>query len=142
MAYGADLGSSQILNMKLEDIKLELYVVVNQEGKFFHAIGYGGVGKSWVDTLDKAKIYTKIGQARSRVTWWFTNHPKFGRPQIIKLTATGTEILDEEERLKKAVEKKETTKAKTKAMWAEHNLKCAEERLKEAQRELDRLKKS
>lgn len=141
MAYGADLGGSQILNMKLEDIKLELYAVVNQEGKFFRSIGYGGVGKSWVDTIDKAKLYSKIGQARSRVTWWFTNYPKYGRPKILKLSAIGTEFIDEEERLKKIKEKKEIAEIKREERVAAWNLKQAEERLKEAKKELDRLKK-
>lgn len=100
--------------MNLEDIKLELYAVVNQEGKFFRAVGYGGAGKSWVDTVDKAKLYGKLGQARSRVTWWYNNHPKFGMPKIIKLSATGIEIIDEVERVNKSQKRKN---------WLKFNIK-------------------
>jgi hypothetical protein len=127
--------------MNLNDIKLELYVVVNQEGQFFRAVGYGGYGKSWVDTIDKAKIYAKLGQARSRVTYWYNNHPKYGRPKILKLTATGIEILDEVERLEKTKEKKLTKEARYKAREAKYQLERAERQLKEAQEQIDRLKK-
>lgn len=141
MAYGADLGSSQIFNMNLEDIKLELYAVVNQEGKFFRAVGYGGYGPSWVDSIEKAKLYGKLGQARSRVTYWFTNHPKFGMPKIIKLSATGVEVIDEVERVGKAKEKKEMAEIRYKKQMAEWNLQQAENKLKEAEKEIARLKK-
>jgi hypothetical protein len=127
--------------MNPKDIKLELYVVVNQEGKFFRSIGRGGYGLSWVDTIDKAKIYAKLGQARSRVTYWYTHHPKFGRPKIVKLTVTGTEILDEAERLEKVKEKKLAEQARYKAREAKYQLERAERQLREAQEQIDRLKK-
>jgi hypothetical protein len=127
--------------MNLNDIKLELYVVVNQEGKFFRSIGRGGYGPSWVDTIDKAKIYAKLGQARSRVTYWYNNHPKFGRPKIVQLTATGTAILDEAERLEKVKEKKLAEQARYKAREAKYQLERAERQLKEAQEQIKRLKK-
>lgn len=126
--------------MNPNDIKLELYAVVNQEGKFFRAIGYGGYGKSWADTIDEAKIYTKLGQARSRVTFWYNNYPKYGRPKIIKLTATGTEIIDEVERLEKTREKKLTKEARHKVQQAKYKLEQAERQLAEAQKEISHLK--
>ena len=126
--------------MNISEIKLDLYVVVNQEGKFFRAVGYGGGGESWVDTIDKAKIYAKLGQARSRVTWWNNTYPKYGMPVILKLTATGTEIINEVERVEKAKEKKlmeEANRKKTQEKWA---LEDAERKLKEAQAEIKRIK--
>lgn len=63
---------------------MKLYVVRNKEGKFFKTIGYGGQGKSWVDGLDKAKFYTKIGQAKSRVTFFYKQYPQYGCPEILE----------------------------------------------------------
>jgi hypothetical protein len=126
--------------MNISDIKLELYVVVSQDGKFFRSVGYGGGGKSWVDTIDKAKIYPKLGQARSRVTWWYNTYPKYGMPYIVKLTATGTEIINETDRVNKAKQKKLTEEANRKKREAEWALKDAEKRLKDAQNDVKRLK--
>ena len=48
-------------------MNLELYVVRNKEGKYFRTKGYSGYGDTWVDDIQKAKVYPKIGQARSRL---------------------------------------------------------------------------
>ena len=128
------------MNMNISDIKLELYVVVNQQGKFFRSVGYGGGGKSWVDTIDKAKIYPKLGQARSRVTWWYNTYPQYGMPNIIKLTATGTELMDEMERVKKEQEKRKVREAKREETRKKQELKSAEEALRKAEERVKQLK--
>jgi hypothetical protein len=126
--------------MNLPDIKLDLYVVVNQEGKFLRAKGYGGSGKSWVDTIDQAKIYGTLGKARSQVTYWYTHFPQYGMPQIVKLNAIGSEILDETERVNKAREKKLLEKANYTKRCEEYKLNMAQEKLIEAQNVIDKLK--
>ena len=82
---------------------LSLYAVRSKDGKFFKNIGYGGGGgkKSWVDSLDKAKIYAKIGQARSRVTFWEKNYPEYGRPDLIELVVEKINVIDDTEVIKK-----------------------------------------
>lgn len=85
---------------------LELYVVTNQSGQFFRAKGYGGIGESWVDDIKKAKVYTRLGQARSRVTWFAKNYSSYGIPKIIKLTVTNTDEINEENRVKKSIDNK------------------------------------
>ena len=117
--------------------KLELYIVQNREGKFFRAKGYGGYGDTWVTDINKAKVYTKIGQARSRVTWFNNNYPEFGVPLLVKLTVGGHEVIDETERVMKAFKKKGEEKAvreKNQRLadykLAERDFKLAEERLK------------
>lgn len=62
---------------------MKIYVVQNKKGEYFRNIGYGGYGKSWREKLEDAKFYTKIGQAKSRVTFWFKNYPEFGCPRIL-----------------------------------------------------------
>lgn len=90
----------------------KLYAVRSQDGKFFRSKGYGGGGASWVDGLDKAKIYGSIGPARSRVTFWATNYPKFGTPEIVEITVTDSNIraFVEEDRVKKVKDRKEREK--------------------------------
>jgi hypothetical protein len=75
---------------------MKLYVVKNKAGKFFRAKGYNGGGESWVDSLDKAKFYTKIGQAKSRVTYFYRSDPSYGCPDILEfeIDESNAKIID------------------------------------------------
>jgi hypothetical protein len=85
---------------------LTLYAVQNQDGKWLRSKGYGGAGKTWVDDLASAKIYAKLGQARSRVTYFVKNHPTYGIPNIIALDVFSTRVLiDDVPRAKRAADK-------------------------------------
>ena len=88
-----------------KSIELSVYLVQNTEKKFFRAKGYAGSGLSWVDEPEKARIYAKIGQARSIVSYYAKHYPDFGIPVIIKLSFGKSEIIDEKERLLKVLEK-------------------------------------
>lgn len=72
----------------MSTVYLTMYAVRNQEGKFFRAKGYGGYGNTWVDDLKKAKIYPRIGQARSRVTFFANTYPQYGIPDLVELRVT------------------------------------------------------
>lgn len=122
------------------NINLEFFAVRNSSGQYFHNVGYGGYGKSWVDDLSKAKIYTKIGQARSRVTWFSRNHPEYPMPVIIKIIANRAVVLDETERVKKAILSKQRTEIRREEESAKQSIKYAEEDLKRAQEKLEKLK--
>lgn len=116
---------------------LELYVVMNSSGQFFRAKGYGGYGDTWVDNIAKAKTYGKIGPARSRVTWFSNTYPQYPPPAIIKLKVGSFEIMQETERVKKAIKSKEEKEAKRKANQAKRDLEYAKEKFDRAQQELN-----
>lgn len=91
---------------------MKIYVVRNKEGKYFRAkgcgySGTGGGGKSWVDDLEKAKFYTKFGQAKSRVTFFFKTWPAYGCPDIIEweLDVSKATVLDMAEITNKSIKK-------------------------------------
>lgn len=101
---------------------MNLYVVRNREGKYFHSIGYGGGGDNWVDSLDKAKFYAKIGQAKSRVTYFTKNWPDYGTPDILEfvLNVKQAKVIDMKETTKKSIErivKRELDQEKRNAQW-------------------------
>jgi len=87
--------------------KLELYAVMSEDGQFLRSQGYSGRNGSWVDNLESAKIYPKIGSARARVTYFANHYPSYEPPKIVKLSVTKVELLDDAEHLreKKAKEK-------------------------------------
>lgn len=113
----------------MERNNMILYAVQNHEGKFLRSKGYCGSGKSWVDTLETAKIYGKIGPARGRVTW-FANHCKdYPIPKLVALHISKVEELDETER----IEKKKQDKIRRDAEMNKHRV---EGRIESAKREL------
>jgi hypothetical protein len=111
---------------------LEFYVVRSKDGKFLRSKGYSGSGNSWVTELSKAKVYTKKGPASAQITFWATNYPQYGIPDLIPLTATLGEPIDQTERVQKSIRKKEIDKAK-------QDLYRAEDEFDRAKRELERI---
>lgn len=119
---------------------LVLYAVRNSDGQYFRAKGYSGGGATWVDDINKAKIYGKTGGARGTITWFANNHPNYPTPDLIKLTVTGIEVMDEKSRVEKAKQKKLTSEANRKKLQAYRDLKDAERRVAEAQANLRKIK--
>lgn len=87
---------------------MNIYVVKNKEGKYFRAKGRGGYSsqKSWVDDIADAKFYTKIGQAKSRCSFFYNNYPEYGCPNIIEFILSNYVILNVEEEVNKNILKR------------------------------------
>ena len=116
------------------DVELSVYVVRNKEGKFFRAKGYSGHGDTWVDEISECKIYPKIGSARRTVTWFANNHPKYGIPDLVELKISEGVVLDEADRVQKSQDKKKRDELNNE-IWR------AERKLKEAEREIEKVGK-
>jgi len=125
--------------MKEIPIDISVYVVRNQEGKWFRSKGLNGAGDSWVDDFKKARIYTKIGPARSCVTWWTNRYPKYGIPDIIELRSTTGVVLDEKNRVNKALHKIQKDKDDYEKRRKERDVKYLQEKLENTQKELKKL---
>jgi hypothetical protein len=119
---------------------LELYVVQSKDGKWLRRKGYGGSGTCWVDNINKARIYPKIGGARSMVTWWANNYPDYGIPLIVKLTVSATEFIDESKRVEKAKKSREKKEIAYKIIRKQEEMKRLEEQIKNAEEDLNKLK--
>lgn len=128
---------------------LELFIVKSKDGKYFRSKGYNGYGDSWVDSISKAKIYSKIGSARSQVTFWASHYPEYGIPDIVLLTISESKILNEEERVKKAIRKIKKNEIEYKIRSAEYelnrilnqHLKYNDDYINEAKEKVENLKK-
>jgi len=125
--------------MKNISVELAFYLVRSQDGKWFRAKGMNGYGDSWVDDPRKARVYAKIGPARACVTWWTNNYPDYGIPDIVEVTTNEGVILDEIERVTKAVNKIKTDKIKYEIEQHQRNVDSAERKLKEARDEFLKL---
>ena len=121
---------------------LMLYAVRNRDGKYFRAKGFGGCGETWVDSLNKARIYPKPGPARSQVTFFANNYPKFGVPDLVELHVTEVVVLAERERVKKSQDRKAKEEAADAERHAQWEKEQAQIKLNEAQTTLKRLQQA
>jgi hypothetical protein len=82
---------------------LTFWLVRNDAGQWFRRKGYGGGGETWVDDKSKARVFTKLGQARARVTYFANAFPGYPPPSIVELTVTEERELDDSERVGKVL---------------------------------------
>lgn len=122
------------------EILLKLYAIQSQDGKWFKSRGLNNYDKtSWVDTLDQAKIYSTLSPARSQVTFWFKNYPEYGMPKLMELQITNSVELNETERVKKSISKIEKKELEYKIKAEKWRKEKAERKLREAQKELNKI---
>jgi hypothetical protein len=121
--------------------ELVLYAVRSQQGQYFRAKGYQGYGESWVDTLQEAKIYGKIGMAKRQATYWGAHFPKYGTPDVIKLTLGSMEVIDQKSRVEKFKLKKAQEEAKEKERRAKERIKEAHADIARAKRDMENAEK-
>lgn len=95
--------------IKEEVLDLNFYAVRSKDGKWlkakkaYNSYGSSGGGDSWTDDIAKAKIYSKPGPAKSQITFWATNYPTYGVPDLVMITTGKCVFLDQAERVAKAV---------------------------------------
>ena len=109
---------------------MKLYVVRNKEGKFFRSIGYGGNGANWVDGLDKAKFYPKIGQAKSRCTYFAGHYPQFGVPEVLEfdLTTITPSVISMDQHVTKSIKSKRLAELRLQISNCKYDLESVRER--------------
>lgn len=92
------------------EVELNFYAVRSKDGKFLrakkHSYGSFDTGKSWTEKIAEARIWTKPGPARSQCTWWSSNYPSFGSPDLVLITTGKCLIINEDDRVEKAKKKK------------------------------------
>lgn len=119
---------------------ITLYAIRNSKGEWFRAKGRDGYGKkTWNEDLNIAKLYTKLSQARARVTFFANNYKDFPVPQLVEFQATQVRVVDETERVAKAKLKKQLEVENRKKIHAEVELKHAQAALAEAKAKIKKL---
>lgn len=123
--------------------ELTVYVVRNTAGEFMRSVGYGGGGKHWVEKVQDAKLYTRLGQARGRVTFWANTYPDKEPPVIVafRMSLTDARVLEEDERVAKAKLRKATEKAECERREAKRRLEEAQATIKSANAEIAAVRK-
>jgi len=81
--------------------ELLVFGVRSKDGKWFRRKGFGGYGDSWVTELSRARIYNKIGHARTTVSFFAKQYPSYGVPDVVEFKVTESRVIDETERFQK-----------------------------------------
>jgi len=85
---------------------MKIFFLKNAEGKYFKSRGQSGYGPRWVDSMDKAKPYTKEGTAKGQITRWKTLFPEYPAPLLVECEVVVTAIRDLSEDIKDKRDKK------------------------------------
>jgi hypothetical protein len=120
--------------MELADLKM--YLVRNSSGQFYRRVGYGGYGECWTADVAKASVWTKLGTARSRVTYFANSYPDFPIPDLIEISAGKIAVLDEKARVEKAKAAKLRNEARHEVWQHEMTMRFAQEKLESAKKEM------
>lgn len=120
--------------------EITLYAVRNSDKQWLRKIGYGGSGKSWTDEFNQARIYTKIGAARSMVSWWANNYPQYPTPELVQFQVSGVKVLDETARVEKQKLNKQKAEQRRELRDKQWKLEMAQRDLEDAQKRLSQYK--
>lgn len=136
---GCTHGSPQKASV-VGSLGMAFYAVRNSEGKWFRAKGRSSTGKSWVDEIGAARIYTKLSQAQSRCTFFATRGKERQAPVIVELQAIAVKVIDQAERIERANQKKRADALTRNAARKAEELREAQAEFNKAQEKLRRLK--
>lgn len=112
----------------------------------FYAIAHKTTGKwmsrrGWTDKIKDAKIFARIGAARQNVTMIVNCWKEHSVPNIIKLTVSGTEVIDETERITKSKNDQARREAAAVLSRKKWEADIAKKELEEAEKKVRDLKK-
>lgn len=118
------MAKKEVFNIiSVNETQLSIYAVQSKDGKFFRAKGDNGGGNSWVDDIEKAKLYFKVGPAKSIVSWWAKNYPDYGVPNLIRIIANKYEVIDQVDRVKGTIETAKIRVIKSRISYVECQIK-------------------
>ncbi len=124
----------------MKEENLTFYVIRNEEGKYYKTYkNYSRAG--WVEDIASARIYAKESMPRGKVTVYSNQNPKEPIPEIVEMKVGEVKVIDQKARVAQAKLKKAHEVAERKKFERTWELKAAQERLREAEREIERLKR-
>jgi len=125
-------------NLTYINHSVTFYLVVNHDGLFFWAKGFGGYGNSWVSDVSQARVYTKLGNARRIVTFFAKSNPGVPRPVIGVVSVDKLLVLDESERVDKIVTRLANKRARRVEADRVYHIESLKRELKRVSDELSR----
>lgn len=92
---------------------LKFYVLRQADGRFYRRkTGWSNQEFVWVEDAATARIYNRIGPARTVVSDFVKRYPNCPIPDLVEISVGGLTVLDEAARIEKAIEKKKALAAR------------------------------
>jgi hypothetical protein len=85
-------------------------------------------------------VFTKLGQARSRVSYFAGAFPNYPPPDIVEFTATAGKVLDESGRVEKALKARDAREERRLARTRNWRVREAEREYERAKERLERVR--
>ena len=121
-------------------LPLRRFAVMNSNNQFFKSWGYGR-GAQWEDDINNAKIYRNAGGARNLITRYMKDYKKHPVPSLVMFQTDVVLVINDEDRAKKALIKRELAKERQELNNAQWALKHAQETKARAEQEIIKAKK-
>lgn len=115
---------------------MTLYAIRNKDGKWFKEKGRKGSALSWTDSIQKAKLFSKMGQAKSKVSFFVNKYPELGEPEIVELYVSMSKVIFESHKVGRVHNKRAESQAEYAKKLAEIKLDMAEKALEEVTEKL------
>ena len=121
---------------------ISLYAVRNKQGRYFRRKGYGGSGSTWVDSFADARIFPRIGAAKSVITFFSNadNNPQYANypvPDLLEMVIGTSNVIDQTKRLAAFKKRKETAAERLRLRRAQDEANRLQRQLDDAKRRAD-----
>ena len=113
-----------------DPLKIQLYAVRDKDGLYFTKSR--SYEDSWVKDFKKARIYTRIGDARRVITTFMVEDDI---PDVIVLDIVGSRVVDDRERQEIRIDKKDKDNKRSRVDNAKKKLEEADKEYKKSLKE-------
>jgi hypothetical protein len=116
------------------------YAVRNEKGQFYRTYDKNR-SSGWKDELEDAKLWTRIGPAKSKITALSNENPKLPVPELVEFVVREVKVVDQRARVAVAKEKREREEAERARAHKQQQFVDAQYELARAQARVEKLKK-
>lgn len=122
------------------DEQLVLYAIKNEKGEWYKTYSTTR-SRGWKKTLKEAKIWSRGGQARAKLTALANEHPSLPAPLLIEFVVTQVRVVDQTERIAQSRLEAQRKRKQYEEELAKRRLDDAQRRLARAQLDLSQLQR-
>lgn len=116
------------------------YAVRNEQGQYYRTYSQRGSSAGWVDRLEDARLWTRSGPAKGKITALCNEKPKLPVPELIEFRVTEVHVVDQSVRIVGTREKKRQEETAAQARVQQMLIDQAEYEIKQARTKLKKLR--
>lgn len=122
------------------DEQLILYAIKNEKGEWYKTYSTTR-NRGWKKKLTEAKIWSRAGQARAKLTALANEYPALPPPLLVEFVVTQVRVVDQTERVAQSRLEAQRKRKQYEEELAKQRLEDAQRRLARAQLDLSQLQR-